>query len=130
MILVTQAKIDEYTAKGWWGTTTVDDRFRARVAEFLRAHDDVPMLLIGKDANEGLARARNTGFERARGDLVMVMDADNTIYPTCLRRLADALAAHPAAGAAYAILLVAFLWPLFATPVLPGDTVRIGERIF
>lgn len=34
MILVTQAKIDEYTAKGWWGTTTVDDRFRARVAEF------------------------------------------------------------------------------------------------
>ncbi|HZX56938.1 MAG TPA: glycosyltransferase family 2 protein, partial [Ilumatobacteraceae bacterium] len=35
---------------------------------------------------------------------VMVMDADNAIYPSCLRKLADALGSHPDVDAAYAIL--------------------------
>ena len=60
--------------------------------------------MIAKDANEGLAAARNTGFEAARAPLVMVMDADNAIYPSCLRKLADALHANPEVDAAYAIL--------------------------
>ena len=34
----------------------------------------------------------------------MVMDADNLIYPSCLRKLADALHDHPDVDAAYAIL--------------------------
>ena len=34
----------------------------------------------------------------------MVMDADNMVYPNCLRRLADALDADPAAAFAYATL--------------------------
>ena len=34
----------------------------------------------------------------------MVMDADNTVYPNCLRRLSDALDADPAGGFAYATL--------------------------
>ena len=34
----------------------------------------------------------------------MVIDADNLVYPNCLRRLADALDAHPDASFAYAIL--------------------------
>ena len=33
--------------------------------------------------------------ERARADKVMVMDADNLVYPTCLRTLADALDDDP-----------------------------------
>ncbi len=33
MILATQQHIDEFTARGWWGTSTIDDLFRARVAE-------------------------------------------------------------------------------------------------
>ena len=57
------------------------DCSREVVREFLDAHPDVPMLLLGKDANEGLAAARNTAFAAARSDLVMVLDADNTIYP-------------------------------------------------
>jgi glycosyltransferase involved in cell wall biosynthesis len=62
------------------------------------------MLLLAKDANEGLAAARNTGFAAARTDRVMVMDADNQVYPTCLERLSAALDADPGAAAAYAIL--------------------------
>jgi hypothetical protein len=80
------------------------DDSRARVREFMDAHDDVPMLLVGKDANGGLAKARNTGFRSARAELVMVMDADNLVYPTCLRRLADELHSHPEVDAAYAVL--------------------------
>jgi hypothetical protein len=80
------------------------DHSREVVRAYLQTHPDVPMVLLAKDANEGLAAARNTGFEAARAPLVMVMDADNQVYPTCLRRLADALAADPEAGAAYAML--------------------------
>jgi hypothetical protein len=80
------------------------DHSRDVVRAFLAGHPDVPMVLLGKDANEGLAAARNTGFAEARADLVMVMDADNHVYPTALRKLADALGAQPDASAAYAIL--------------------------
>ena len=80
------------------------DDSRAVVQRFIDDHPTVPMTLIAKDANAGLAAARNTGFEHARAPLVMVMDADNTIYPTCLRKLADALGDNPEVDAAYAIL--------------------------
>lgn len=80
------------------------DDSREVVRAFIETHAQVPIVLLGKDANEGLASARNTGFAAARAGLVMVMDADNHLYPTCLRRLADALAADPDAAAAYAIL--------------------------
>jgi hypothetical protein len=80
------------------------DRSRAVVRQHLEQHPDVPMVLLGKDANEGLASARNLGFTAARAPLVMVMDADNAVYPLCLRRLADALSADARAAAAYAIL--------------------------
>lgn len=80
------------------------DDSREVVRRFIADHPDLPMVLLAKDANEGLAAARNTGFEAARADLVMVIDADNLVYPTCLRRLADALEREPDAGAAYAIL--------------------------
>jgi hypothetical protein len=80
------------------------DDSRAVAIDHLDRHPAVPMVLLGKDANEGLAAARNTGFAHARGSKVMVLDADNAIYPLCLRRLADALDDDPEAGAAYSIL--------------------------
>jgi len=80
------------------------DDSRAVAAAFLAEHPEVPAVVLGKDANEGLAAARDTGFDAARAELVMVVDADNALYPTCLRRLADALHADPAASAAYGIL--------------------------
>ena len=80
------------------------DSSRLVVRRFVNDHPHVPIVLIAKDANEGLAAARNTGFEAARAPLVMVMDADNAIYPSCLRKLADALHANPEVDAAYAIL--------------------------
>ena len=80
------------------------DDSRAVVRQFLVEHPDVPMLLLAKEANEGLSEARNTAFAAARAANAMVVDADNHLYPTALRRLADALDAEPGADAAYAIL--------------------------
>jgi Glycosyl transferase family 2/Glycosyl transferases group 1 len=80
------------------------DDSRAVVQRFIDDHPSVPITLVAKDANEGLAAARNAGFEHARAPLVMVMDADNTIYPSCVRKLADALNDHPDVDATYAIL--------------------------
>ncbi len=76
----------------------------AVVREWMDRHADVPVLLLTRAANQGLTRARNLAIEHARADLVMIMDADNLVYPTCLHRLTDALHADPAAAFAYSTL--------------------------
>ncbi|MGB0113278.1 MAG: glycosyltransferase family A protein, partial [Ilumatobacteraceae bacterium] len=81
-----------------------NDDGRAVVRTFMDRHAEVPMVLLGREANAGLPAARNLGFETARADRVMVMDADNLVYPTCLRRLSDALDADTDAAFAYATL--------------------------
>ncbi len=80
------------------------DRGRSIVSDLFAACPDVPMLLLGKDSNEGLAAARNDAFAAARGEFVFVIDADNHVYPPCLKRLADTLDEHPDAAATYSIL--------------------------
>ena len=86
----------------------VDDRSSDNSVEVVRAwmadHDHVPMLLVASAVNRGLARARNLAIDRARAEFVMIMDADNHVYPTCLRRLADALNHDTDAAMAYATL--------------------------
>ena len=54
--------------------------------------------------NRGLPEARNTALAEARGDRVLVLDADNELYPDCIRRLSEALDADPDAAFAYGIL--------------------------
>ncbi|MDJ0768343.1 MAG: glycosyltransferase [Ilumatobacter sp.] len=81
-----------------------NDTGRAVVRAWIDAHPDVPALLLGSDINRGLPAARNLGFEHARAADVMVMDADNLVYPSALRRLADALDADPDAAFAYSAL--------------------------
>ncbi len=80
------------------------DGGRDVVLRFMEAHPDFPVLLLGRENNCGLPQARNHGIARARAANVMVLDADNAVYPTCLRRLADALDADPGASFAYATL--------------------------
>ena len=80
------------------------DEGRAVVETFMAEHPDVPVLLLGSDINRGLVGARNLGFGRARADRVMVIDADNLVYPNCLRRLSDALDRDPGAAFAYSTL--------------------------
>jgi hypothetical protein len=60
--------------------------------------------LITRSHNGGLAQARNLGAELAAGDLVFILDADNTIYPHALGRLVQALDKAPSAAFAYGII--------------------------
>ncbi|HET9546506.1 MAG TPA: glycosyltransferase family A protein [Desertimonas sp.] len=80
------------------------DDGRAVVQRFMDEHQDVPILLLGREANGGLPRARNLGVSRASAAKVMILDADNSLYPTCLWRLAGALDENADASFAYATL--------------------------
>lgn len=80
------------------------DGGRQVVADWIDAHPEVSALLLGSEVNRGLPAARNLGIAEARADQVMVMDADNLLYPTALRRLANALEDDPTASFAYSAL--------------------------
>jgi hypothetical protein len=80
------------------------DGGRDVVLRFMDDHLEQPMLLLGRESNGGLPAARNQGIAAARADNVMILDADNAVYPTCVRRLADALDDNPDASFAYATL--------------------------
>ncbi|MFK8025765.1 MAG: glycosyltransferase [Ilumatobacter sp.] len=86
----------------------VDDASRDDGADVVRAwmgrHPEVSVKLLARAANQGLTRGRNLGIAHASAPLVMILDADNIVYPTCLRRLADALDAAPDAAFAYSTL--------------------------
>lgn len=65
----------------------------------------LPLTLVARAANGGLPEARNTGFARARGRLVLPLDADNLLYPNAIVALARHLdAAEPDVVAAYGLL--------------------------
>ena len=62
------------------------------VEEYLeKSHEksDIPICLVKKWFNTGLADARNVGLELARSNYVFILDADNWIYPHCLTTLYD-----------------------------------------
>ena len=64
----------------------------------------MPAALLHHRVNRGLAASRNALARHARGELMFVMDADNTIYPTALGRLVEALDADPGATFAYPLI--------------------------
>ncbi|MEM1332839.1 MAG: glycosyltransferase [Actinomycetota bacterium] len=82
------------------------DESVAVVTEWMSVHPDLAVRLVARAANHGLAAARNLGFEYARAPLVMVLDADNLVYPRCLQRLAAALGDDADAVFAWSILEV------------------------
>ncbi|MDY6899718.1 MAG: glycosyltransferase family 2 protein [Cyanobacteriota bacterium] len=50
---------------------------------------ELPICLVKKWFNTGLADARNVGLELARSPYIFILDADNWIYPYCLEVLYD-----------------------------------------
>ncbi|MBA2271610.1 MAG: glycosyltransferase [Chthoniobacterales bacterium] len=64
---------------------------------------ELPIRVVDKKFNTGLADARNTGLRIARAPYVFMMDADNLIYPQGLRQLLQVISeGHYAA--AYSLL--------------------------
>jgi hypothetical protein len=75
-------------------------------ANFLDAHPEVPARLCAAALNHGPSWARNRAVEMARGELLFMLDADNTIVPAALDRLVCALLADAGAAMAYPILAI------------------------
>jgi hypothetical protein len=73
---------------------------------FLEEHPWMPATLMANSRNAGLPRTRNTMAKHARGDLFLVLDADNGVYPHGLRLLVEALDADPGAKFAYPLIAV------------------------
>ena len=82
------------------------DGARAVIERWLDANDDAPVRAAFRGSNAGLGAARNLGFELARADACLPLDADNAVYPAGLRKLRTALDADPAASFAYGIIEV------------------------
>ena len=59
---------------------------------------DLPICLIKKWFNTGLADARNIGLEIANSPYVFILDADNWIYPQCLSILYQEIKSNKAAA--------------------------------
>lgn len=78
------------------------DGSRARAIEAQRA-SALPIRLVDKKFNTGLADARNVGLHLARSPYVFIMDADNLIFPRALEELYAAIT-RASAAAAYSIL--------------------------
>jgi Glycosyl transferase family 2/Glycosyl transferases group 1 len=74
------------------------------VRDWMLDHDSVPALLLSHPVNRGLPASRNTAIAFARGELVLILDSDNALYPHALERLTEALDSDPGAAFAYGIL--------------------------
>jgi len=69
---------------------------QAAVADAEVAKD--PAIRLVRQANAGLPAARNRGAQEASHDLVLMVDADNTMRPRLVERLREALRVRPDAG--------------------------------
>lgn len=60
-----------------------------------------PNLTLIRQANSGLAAARNVGITAARAEYILPLDADNRIRPAYIERGIAILDAHPHVGVVY-----------------------------
>lgn len=80
------------------------DQSATAVRSFIQEHPWIPAQILQHQVNRGLAASRNTCIQRARGEYVFMLDADNRVFPSTITRLVTALDAHPAASFAYPIV--------------------------
>jgi len=60
-----------------------------------------PQITLIRQANAGLAAARNAGITAANADYILPLDADNRIRPAYIERGIEILDAHPGIGVVY-----------------------------
>jgi hypothetical protein len=81
------------TMGAWTEIVMVDDgstdHTRARILEAMQS--DARVRLIAFDQNQGKASAVHAGFQCARGDVVMILDADMAVMPEDLPKFHQAL---------------------------------------
>ena len=105
-----------------WECCVVDDGSPDHTAEIARGCAAVDSrIAVVSVPNGGVARARNTGLARAKGEFVIFLDADDLWIPETLSRLVKALQSDPQAPASHGI--AAYIDGA-GNPLWPGE----GER--
>ncbi len=87
-----------------WTCVVVDDGSTDDTAEVATSFLDDPRIRLVRQANAGVAAARNAGLGLVRGSgahLVAFLDADDVLLPDALERLGAALEDNPDAVGAY-----------------------------
>jgi glycosyltransferase involved in cell wall biosynthesis len=94
-----QALADSELPRAYWELIVVDDASGDATASIAARFADVVVRLPGKPY--GPAYARNRGFEVARGECVVFLDADVCVYPDTLTQFALALGRAPEVSAVF-----------------------------
>jgi glycosyltransferase involved in cell wall biosynthesis len=81
-----------------WELIVVDDGSRDGSADVAGRHADAVVRL---DPPQGAAAARNRGVERARGDILVFIDADVSVHRGALRGLREVLEREPDVAAVF-----------------------------
>jgi glycosyltransferase involved in cell wall biosynthesis len=84
-----------------WEAVVVDDGSTRGNVEMVVARVADPRIRAIRQENRGLGGARNTGFEAARADLVLTLDADDRLDPSFLEVAVSALDADPKADCVF-----------------------------
>ncbi len=71
------------------------------VQDYLDKRSDIPICLVNKQFNTGLADARNLGLKLARAPYIFILDADNWIHFDCISKLYQA---NQGVAAAYGMI--------------------------
>ena len=82
----------------------IDDGSSDRTAALVTSiQEEDPRVVLLRQANLGVAAARNAGLMQARGEFIAPVDADDLWYPGAIEKLAACLGEHgPGVGIVYA----------------------------
>jgi glycosyltransferase involved in cell wall biosynthesis len=91
--------------RAWWARLTIvddgsPDETAAVAADLIARHPSHRIRLI-RQANRGLAPARNAGIEASKGRYLLPLDADDMLAPSFLERTVALLEASPSLAIAY-----------------------------
>jgi glycosyltransferase involved in cell wall biosynthesis len=128
--------LESLTAVGYpsWDVRIVDqsDGVRSEIVA-ARFVDRLPSLVFTHVGEKGASRARNTGMQCARGDVIAFLDDDCTVEPDWLDRVSAAFDRHPDVSLIYPVITAAPHDPqthFVPTHVISCERVLAGRLAF